>query len=375
MSRDSIWINACEASADAYGALLMRELKALSPYLEIMGMGGEAMRSQGLNTVYRSEELSLVGLTEVLTALPRIAGYLWKINKILKIRKPRVMVLIDAPDFNFRLARMATNLGIPVIYYIAPQVWAWRKSRISFLKKYVHKIVCIFPFEQNFFQDQGIPAVYVGHPLLELLDLDQIERITPLNNQIAILPGSRKKEISSLLPVFTAAAERLHRTRPDLVFGIVRAPGISRDFLLRHTRKNSFISCIQPENRHQYLKKSLMAMAASGTITLECAILEVPAIVAYKLSWTSYLMGRLLIDVPFISMPNLILGRAVYPEFIQQQAGAGNICREALRLLSQPDEREQMCAQLQKIKSLLGEKKATPACARLILETMNSNKA
>ena len=374
MSRDSIWINVCEASADAYGALLMRELKALSPELEIMGMGGEAMRAQGLNTVYRAEQLSLVGLTEVFTALPRIAGYLWKINKILKKTKPRAMVLIDAPDFNFHLARMAARLNIPVIYYIAPQVWAWRKSRIRFLKKYVNKIVCIFPFEQSFFQDQDVPAVYVGHPLLELMDLDQIEGITPLENQIAILPGSRKKEITSLLPVFTSVAERLHRIRPDLNFGIVRAPGISREFLLRHTRENSFISCIEPEKRHQYLKKSLMAMAASGTITLECAILEVPAIVAYKLSWTSYLAGRLLVDVPYISMPNLILGRAVYPEFIQQQAGSESIYREALRLLSRPEEREKMCMELLKIKSLLGEKKATQACARLILDTMSSNK-
>ncbi len=375
MSRARIWINACEASSDFYGALLMRELQHLSPEIEIMGMGGQAMRAQGLQTVYPSEELSLVGLTEVFSALPKIALYLRRIKRILRQQRPGVLVLMDAPDFNFRLAKMASKLGIPVVYYIAPQVWAWRKSRLGFLKKYVSHIACIFPFEQEFFQEHGLAATYVGHPLMEVLDTGNLESRNADISRVAILPGSRKKEIASLLPLFISVARELRQAYPNLFFGVVQAPGVNTDFLHKYLPEEPFLDWIAPENRHSFLSQSSLALAASGTVTLECAILDVPTIVAYKLSWISYMVGRLLIDVPYISMPNLILKRPVFPEFIQSRAHLENILHAARVWLDNPQEKEFALRDLEKVRNQLGEQRATPACAQLILDTMSPSPA
>ncbi len=366
----SVWINVCESSADAYGALLMQELQRITPGIRIMGMGGRAMRRQGLETVYRAEDLSLVGVTEVFTALPRIAGYLQRIKHLLRKERPGVLVLMDAPDFNFRLAREAQRLGIPVIYYIAPQVWAWRRSRIKFLKEFVHRVACIFPFEQEFFLSRGVPARYVGHPLLQLMDLPQLEHLRTDDNMIALLPGSRRREVTSLLPVFTEAAQELSTIRPGLKFGIVQAPGISRDLLQSHSMDLPGLEYISSEYRHSYLKSCSMALAVSGTITLECALLEVPAIVAYKVSWPSYLLGRVLIDVPYISMPNLILGRGVFPEYIQNHACRKQLLQAARNWLVNPDQADAVRRELKKVKNLLGDRNATRTCAEMILGAM-----
>jgi lipid-A-disaccharide synthase len=374
MNKSLVWINVCESSADNYGAMLMQELRKRRPGLEIMGMGGPSMRAQGLNTVFKSEELSLVGLTEVFGALPRIMGYLKTIRTLMREKRPAVLILVDAPDFNFRLARMACSLKIPVLYYVAPQVWAWRKSRIKFLKKYVDRIACILPFEPAFFQKHGIKADFVGHPALEGIDLPGLEKISVENNEIAILPGSRKKEISSLLPLFSSAADTLHENYPDLVFNVIQAPGVKMDFLRRFCPEKPWFKFISPENRHQHIRKSSLALAASGTVTLECAILEVPAIVAYKLSWISYLAGRILIRVKFISMPNLILDDEIFPEFIQNRARVDNIVSAARAWLDNPQQAARVREHLKKIKTILGDKSATKSCADLTLELLDKGK-
>ncbi|MFP4108754.1 MAG: lipid-A-disaccharide synthase [Desulfonatronovibrio sp.] len=375
MNNNLVWINVCEASADNYGAMLMRELRQLAPSLEITGMGGPAMRAQGLKPVFRSEDLSLVGLTEVFTALPRIIGYLRHIRKLMQEKRPAVLVLLDAPDFNFRLARMASKLNIPVLYFIAPQVWAWRKSRVKFLKKHVDHIACIFPFEPAFFRKYGIKASFAGHPAMQSLNLPELDKIIPAQDQIAILPGSRKKEISALLPLFARSANILRQTHPGLTFNVIQAPGVPMEFLNKFCPETPWFKFISSEDRHTCLKKCSMALAASGTVTLECAILEVPAIVAYKLSWLSYLAGRMLIHVKYISMPNLILGRKIFPELIQNQASVDNLVSSALAWLDNPDQTAQVRHGLKKIKDLLGNKAAGKACAELTLELMQKGKS
>lgn len=374
MNKNLVWINVCEPSADNYGALLMQELKRRRPELEIMGMGGPAMREQGLITVSRSEDISLVGLTEVFTALPRIMGYLRDIKARMRKDRPALLILMDAPDFNFRLAKMAQSLKIPVLYYIAPQVWAWRKSRIKFLQKYVDRIACILPFEQDFFQQNSILADFVGHPVMEGLSLPELDKIAARKNQIAILPGSRKKEISTLLPVFSRSADLLRRDYPDMIFNVIQAPGIKMDFLKQYCPPKPWFRFITSDNRHAFMKKSSLALAASGTVTLECAILEVPAIVAYRLSWISYLVGRMLIHVKYISMPNLILGREVFPELIQTRANVDNIVSASRAWLESPNETARVRARLKKIKDLLGNKSATISCADLVFELMDKGK-
>ncbi len=374
MHNKLVWINVCEASADNYGAMLMQELKRRDPDLEFLGMGGPAMRKQGLKAVFRSEDLSLVGLTEVFTALPRIMGYLKTIKKLMHERRPAALVLLDAPDFNFRLAKMAYNLNIPVLYYIAPQVWAWRKSRVRFLKKYVDRIACIFPFEQAFFRNYGIKADFVGHPFMETLDLPESGGKEDEKSQIAILPGSRKKEISSLLPIFSRSADLLHQAFPDLVFNIIQAPGVQMDFLKKFCPQKPWFRFISSENRHTTIRNSTAAMAASGTVTLECSVLEVPAVVAYKLSWISFLAGRMLIHVNHISMPNLILGREIFPELIQSRANVNNIVSAMRIWLDNPQKASQVRSDLKKIKALLGNKSATQTCADQIFYLMNKGK-
>lgn len=368
MNKNLVWLNACETSADAYGALLMRELGQRVPGLRMMGMGGPSMRAAGLETLHRAEDLSLVGLTEVFTALPRIAGYLRNIKKALIRHRPGVMVLMDAPDFNFRLARMAAFLDIPVIYYIAPQVWAWRKSRINFLRQYVRHLVCILPFEEKFFQKQGVKADFAGHPIFQVLDLDALKHILPDKNRIALLPGSRKKEISSLMPELVQAGMLLRRKRPELCFKVIQAPGIDPDFLRSRLGSSLNMTIIPPEQRFRAMKKCSLALAASGTATLECAMLELPAVVAYKVSLLSYLAGRALIDVNYISLPNLIMDRPVFPELLQHKASAREIAGHALNWLEYPVRREQTRQTLRRIKFLLGSRNATRTCADIILQ-------
>ncbi|MCA1795255.1 MAG: lipid-A-disaccharide synthase [Desulfotignum sp.] len=370
MNNNLVWINVCEASADNYGAMLMQELKKRSPGVEITGMGGPAMRALGLQPVFRSEDLSLMGLTEVVTSLPRIMGYLRHIKKRMQEKPPGIVVLLDAPDFNFRLARMAHSLDIPVLYFIPPQVWAWRKSRVRFLKKYVDRIACIFPFEPAFFRKNGIKADFVGHPAMEKLTLPALEKISFRQNQIALLPGSRKKEISSLLPLFSKSANILRQTHPDLTVNVVQAPGVSMEFLRRFCPQDPWFRFVSSEDRHACIKECSMALAASGTVTLECAILEVPAIVAYKLSWLSYQLGSMLIHVKYISMPNLILGRQIFPELIQDQANVDKLVSTARVWLENPDQTVRIRKDLKKIKTLLGYKSAGRACAELTLELM-----
>jgi lipid-A-disaccharide synthase len=365
---NTIWLNVGEASADIYGSLLIRELLSKDPRLNIIGMGGPSMREAGLKAIIKAEDLSVMGLTEVVGALPKILGFLKKIKRELERQRPKVLVLFDAPDFNFRLAKMAKKLGIPVIYYIAPQVWAWRKNRIKFLKRFVDRILCIFPFEQSFFAQHGIKTVYIGHPLLQVMDLKKLNQITPDPNKIVILPGSRVKEIKALLPVFADSCQILKQKKPELTFSIVKAPHINMDLLRTYWPKSLPVTIHPPKERHRVIAQSCLALAASGTVTLECALLKVPTIAAYKLSWLSYLVGRLLVDVPFISMPNLILNQKIFPEYIQDQANPDKIAAKALSWLEDDTQRQKIRSGLTKIQQILGQNQATQVAARAVME-------
>lgn len=228
-TNNSIWINAGEASGDMHGARLATELMKRDPGLKVMGLGGSAMEKAGCDIRYPMQLISLVGLTEVLPKLPRLLKLFGQIEDILKQERPKAIVLIDCPDFNFRLIKIARKLDIPIYYYITPQIWAWRQGRAKVLQKTVRKILCILPFEQQFFKDRGVDAQYVGHPLLDLMPFAELDAIDPDPNLIGILPGSRSKEISSLLPEFTQAAEKLLKDFPHLQFSIARAPGIKEE--------------------------------------------------------------------------------------------------------------------------------------------------
>ncbi|WP_092065938.1 lipid-A-disaccharide synthase [Desulfonauticus submarinus] len=368
----TIWINACEPSADIYASLLIKWLKKNAPNIDVVGMGGIYSRQAGLKTFFKAEELSVMGFTEVITNLPRIIKLLSHIKSKIKQVKPDLILLLDAPDFNFRLAKYADGLNIPVFYYIAPQLWAWRQGRVKFLKKYIKHIFCIFPFEENFFHAKGIKTSYVGHPLLELIDFPKLS-VTKKSNTLLILPGSRKQEINSLLPIFNQTALLLKEKHPNLNFKLIKADNISLNLIHKFLSPDLKCTICPAKDRYKEMVSSKIALAASGTVTLECALMELPTVIAYKLSPLTFQIGKLLVKVPAIGMPNLILKEKIFPEFIQHQATPENLSQAVLQML-QPEQYQHISLKTKQIKKILGEKKATSTIGQYIIKFLKNKR-
>lgn len=366
----TIWINAGEASGDMHGALLTAALTARAPGLSCLGMGGPDMAARGFAAEFDISELSLVGLTEVAAHLPRILGLMRRIRRRLAQVRPDAVVLIDSPDFNFFVARMARGLGIPVYYYICPQVWAWRTGRVEFLRKFVRRVLCILPFEKPFLAERGLDADYVGHPLMDLMPLDELAGVEPEPGRVGILPGSRRREIETLLPEFAAAARIIRERAPGARFTLVRAPGVAPERLAPHLPSDLDVEVLGPEDRYRAMRRCQAVLAASGTVTLETALLGAPTVVAYKVSPLSYAVGKLLVKAPFISLPNLILGREAFPELIQDQARADLIAERALAWLTDPAALAGARESLADLARLVGGPGAPGRAAAIILDDL-----
>ncbi len=362
-----IWINAGEASGDLHGALLAHKLRERKPDIDLVGMAGPAMREAGVTPLFRVEALSVMGLTEVFGHLPKIISLLRGIKRELRNQRPDALVCIDAQAFNFRVISMARALGIPVYYYISPKLWAWRPGRARFIRDNVRRMLCILPFEKEFYRKYGLEVDYVGNPLLDGIDWPSLNTIQRDGLRIGILPGSRKKEIRPLLPQFGEAARLLLQKHPFLQFDLIRAPGIDEQMLLDLWPADVPICLHPPEERYQRIRACHFVIAASGTVTLECALLGTPAIVAYKLSALTFSLARLFIHVRFISLPNLILDKGVLPEMLQKQADALPLARLALSWLEDPDLLEDNRRELARLHSLLGRRGAALRAADIIL--------
>lgn len=365
-----IWINVGEASGDLHGAELIKALKKADPTLTFTGMGGPAMRAEGMDARYDMRLISLVGFTEIFAGLPRILKLLRTIKRELTAIRPRAIVLIDCPEFNFRIAKMAKKLGIPVYYYISPQIWAWRSGRVHFLRKNIRRVICILPFEKPFYEKFGVDVDYVGHPLMDVLPLDKLDGTAPDDNRIGILPGSRNREVSTLLPKFADTARNLRENHPDLRFVLVRAPGMDRERLLSLWPEAIPLDIEEPEDRYAVFRSCRFILAASGTVTLETALIGTPVIVAYELSPLSAMLGRLLIKVKYASLPNLIMGREVYPELLQEKATVDNLTRAAKRWLDDSDALTAARADLAGLRNMVGEPGAAHRAASIILDDL-----
>ena len=321
-----LWISAGEASGDLHAASLLTALREREPGLRALGMGGPALTAAGCEVRFPMRLISLVGLTEVLSGLPRILRLLGEVKRALIETKPRALILIDCPDFHFRVARMAKKLGIPVYYYVSPQVWAWRSGRVEFLRAFTRKVLCILPFEKDFYASRGMDVDYVGHPLMDQMPLAELDAITPDPDLLGLLPGSRRKEVSGLLPEFAKAALALKREFPRLRVAIARAPGLDldylRSFLPPELSSEGAVEFFEPEERYRMMRSCRALLAASGTVTLEAALIGTPLVMTYRFSALSYAVGKLVVNVKYGSLPNLILDREVYPELIQDQARA-----------------------------------------------------
>ena len=320
-----IWINTGELSGDIQSATFVEEFKKIAPHVEVVGMGGPHLEQAGMRCLYRIEDLSVMGFAEVIAVLPKIIRLLLKIRKSLTEERPNLILLTDAPDFNFFIARMAKKLNIPVVYFIPPKVWAWRSGRVKFLRKYVEKIYSILPFEVAFYKKHNIDVEYIGNPIVSLVNYPAIAHINPEQGRIGLMPGSRKKEIESLLPEFARSAEILKKQFPHLEFHLMRAPNFEEDYLRSHWHSSVPLHIENPQNRYAFMRSCECIIAASGTAVLESALAGVPTLVAYKLSPLSYAIGKKFVKVEWISLPNLIMQKEIFPECIQNAARSENL--------------------------------------------------
>ena len=375
MGARTFWINTGELSGDMQGALLLKALKKQVPHAHFVGMGGVHLAEAGLDTLFRIEDLSVMGITEVIGHLPKIFRILSGIKAALANIRPEAVIVIDAPDFHFRVIKAAHALGIPVYYYISPKIWAWRENRAAFIRQHVRKLIAILPFEADFYRRFGMEVDYVGNPLIDSVNYPALKNISHDPDLVGFLPGSRKKEILSLLPAFGGAARILRQRLPHVHFACMRAPGIDEALLRAHWPKDVPVDFVAPDNRFAFIRRCRLLIAASGTVTLESAIAGTPAIVTYKVSPLSFAVGKLLIKVPYISLPNLILGREVFPELLQKQCDAVPLADAALRwLLPLPDNDplDQVREDMREIRDLLGAPGAADRAAAVILKDLHS---
>lgn len=333
-----IWINTGEISGDLHGASLMCALAVKCPGVKLLGMGGPKMRAQGFDSRFQVEALSVMGFTEVLGHLPKILRLLGDIEKSLRQEKPDALVVIDSPDFHFRLIKIAKKLGIPVYYYISPKIWAWRQNRAHFIRQNVRRLISILPFEVDFYKKFGMDIDYVGNPLMDQIDIQTLDALEPVPKRIGFMPGSRKKEVSSLMPEFGLAARALLEVDPALEFHCAVAPGMSHDYLASFWPQDIPLLYRQPEERYEFMRCCRALISASGTATLESALIGTPTVITYKMSPLTFgLAKNVFVKVPYVGLANLISGREILPEILQEAANGPNLAAIAARWLGLGD--------------------------------------
>jgi len=367
-----ILVSAGEASGDLYAALLVEELRRVWPDAAFFGCTGPRLRAAGVRTAVDAASLAVVGLLEVIAHIPRIYGEYRKLLAAARRERPDVAILTDSPDFHLRVARRLRRDGIPVIYLVAPQVWAWREGRLRGMRRSIQRLLCIFPFEEGFFARKGLAATYIGHPLAGLvrpsLGRDEFFRKHKLAADrplIAVLPGSRRGEAARHLPALVDAVGRLNREQA-LNFVLPASANIGADFFEKRMG-GSPIRVIEGESWDAMAHADLV-LAASGTVTVEAALLGTPMVVFYKVTWPSWIAGKLLVKVPFYSMVNLIAGRALVPELMQGRMTGANLAAQARRLLASPAACADMRTGLADVRRRLSTEGSAPQRAAAIIQ-------
>ena len=365
-------ISAGEASGELYGALLSKEIKKRWPETEITGMGGNRMKDAGVTLI--APISSAIGLTEVIKHLREIRESFKKAKEALINKKPDLLVLIDYPDFNLALAKRAKSAGIPILYYVSPQVWAWRRGRVKKIASLVNKMAVLFPFEVDIYKNAGVPVEFVGHPVAETIsiipskeELKQTLGLNPDKPVITLLPGSRPAEIKKHTPIIKKVAEMIHNGLPGFQIVVPLAPGS------KLTEKMPDYITVFNNLTREAVACSDASAVASGTATLETALLGTPMVVFYKLSPLTFFLGKLLIKVNFISLVNILSGKKVAAELIQEKATAENIFLEIKKILMDNNYRQEMILNLNKIKAIMGEKTASMRTASIIGELAGWN--
>jgi lipid-A-disaccharide synthase len=359
MTEKNILISAGEASSDMYAARLATALRARTG-AKFFGMGGPRMAAAGVELVADYHEVAVVGIAEVLHKIPTVIAVQNRLKREAKRRNAALAILVDSPGTHLGVARRLKEIGVPVGYFIGPQVWAWRAGRVRVVKRRVNRMVVIFPFEEKIYRDAGVPVNFVGHPLVDVVrpgtsreEFVALHNLNPNKPIVAILPGSRQNEIRQNYETVVEACERLHRTDGDIQFVVAAAPNLKPDFFASVARRTVEIKLVQGAT-YDALAAADCAIVASGTATVEAALLGTPIVVVYRVKPLSAFILRRMIRTPYFSMVNLIAGRSLVPELIQDDFTPAAVEAQVRRLLDSPAARDEMKSSLAEVRAKLG---------------------
>jgi lipid-A-disaccharide synthase len=365
-------IVAGEASGDLHGSYLMRAMKELLMPVTFYGIGGENMVQEGMHFLARSSQLSVMGLTEVFSHLRFIVKLMTKLKKSLDTNPPDLLILIDYPGFNLHLAKAAKKRGVKVLYYISPKIWAWRKGRIKTIRQAVDQMALIFPFEEDIYRKAGVKATFVGHPLLDEINLKKpVEMIfselqlEKHKTTVALLPGSREGEVKKLLPGMLDAAELIAARIPDIQFIIPTAQTIRPELINKIVKQVELPIHLVSGLTYEVLAVSDVVIVASGTATLETALFGKPMVIVYKVSPLTYILGRMVVKIKHVGLPNIVAGHTIVPELIQHHFTPERLAEEVISILSNHQIRDRMVTDLSAIKRNLGAPGASLRTAQL----------
>lgn len=372
-----ILVVAGEASGDLYGAGLIRAVHQIQPDAIFFGIGGERMREAGFETIVDSSEMAVVGLVEVLRHFNVIAGAFLKLKKILLSNPPDLLVLIDYPGFNMRLAKVARRAGIKVLYYISPQIWAWRQGRVKNIARLVDHMAVIFPFELPFYQNAGVPASFVGHPMVDMVDV-RVGReeaaisfgLDPSRKIVGLFPGSRRSEVTRLLPAILSAASLLLKRFPDIQFVLPLASTLKEEDISLYLEEAGLPVTVTKGRIHDLIRGADAVISVSGTVTLEIALVVTPMVIIYKLSSLTYQLALRMVKVSNIGICNIVAGETVAKELIQDEASPERISEEIALILEDPSYAEDIRRRLASVRQKLGSGGADKRVAGLLCQMM-----
>ena len=369
-----------ENSGDLHGSNLLRALKRLHPNVKVTGLGGPLLKAAGMNLRYNMvKELAIIGIMGVLKNFRLIRRIFLETEAYLKKHRPDAIVLIDYAGFNIRMAERAKRLGIPVIWYISPQIWAWHKERIRILARVVDLMLVIFPFEVGLYRSKGVDVVHVGHPLFDVIRVDKSREeafahygLDPEKPLITLVPGSRKREVTDFLGIMLGGARRYREMHPDTQFALIKATSIDRDILegIINRENLPFPVTIIEELRYEIRSYADFSWVKSGTSTLEAAIIGAPHLIVYKVNFATWVIGKQLFTISFIGLPNIVAGSLIVPELLQDEFTPLNLAEQTSFYMDNPREYRRMVKDLGKVKEALGEPGASEKAARAILENL-----
>ncbi len=381
MAEPHVMILAGEASGDAHAAEFVEQLYQLHPDIRLTGMGSHSMRKVGVELIYDSAKIAVVGLVEVIKHWSDIKYAMNLVKAALEDDKPDLLVLVDYPEFNLKMARHARSLGIKVLFYISPQVWAWRPKRIHKIGRLIDHMAVIFKFETKYYERAGIPVSFVGNPLVDKVkssrpvgELRQLLDIKSDTQVVGLFPGSRNSEITRLLPLMFETAQFMRQRNPALQFIMPIANTLDYNAIAEQSNQSGLDIMLTREDIYDVIPCCDAIVSCSGTVTLEIALLEIPMCIVYKMSWLSYQIMSRLINIPNIGLANIVANRRVVREFLQNEATAKKISTEIFKILDDDKYRSQVIQDLSEVKANLGEGDGAGNMARLVLSFVDNNK-